>query len=95
MTNNNSQLKVGECNLNEFLELFAPQSNQTTQTQTIHAKETFRGINRLAELLDISYRTALKIKNSGSIEYMQPSERVFIFRYSDVFSYKGRKKLNK
>ncbi len=62
--------------------------NETNfQIEKDYMGQTFRGINKLAEILHCSYRTAHKIKESGNIPYSQPSERVFIFRFSDVLKY--------
>jgi hypothetical protein len=85
MKDNKLEQKLSDCTVGEFIALGLKPENP---------KETFRGVNKLADILEVCYRTALNIKNNGEIPYIQYSDRIFIFKYADVFKYKESKKLN-
>jgi hypothetical protein len=94
---NNLELtqKLSDISIADFLSLLDNKKENNANISDNNKKETFRGIKRLAQLLEISYRTALEIKKSDVIPYSQPSPRVFIFRYADVLQYKKVRKERK
>lgn len=77
---NNLKTKISDLSVEDFIKILKKSPAE---------RKTIRGIKGLADVLDSSISTAMKIKKSGKIPYKQYG-RVVLFREEDILNYKTK-----